>query len=375
MRNLVFAALLFAVCILSCKSTKKLYEQGQYDRALYSALDDIRKNPNNTTAAHIIPNAYGEAVAKYESNIHAAKSVGTATAQKLDNVYQNYAALQKMYNAIAATPAANGLVNAKDYSVELSRAAEDAADFRYEEGMNFLDKGDKLNARKAYESLSVADKYVPGYKDVVERKQEAYDLAITNVVVNKFDQRFGYYSINGSFFENDILRNLNNIGNSYYSKFYGINQPGAREVRVDQYMELNMYDIWFGSLATNTYNYDVSKTISVPDEAKPKTKTNITVTATVRVTRRIIDSRGVMDYRITDAATQRMITYDRVASQYTWENLTGSYTGDSRALSDKDMAIIRGAYNNQPSYDELYRELTRQIMNEFSYRMRSIYAR
>jgi hypothetical protein len=195
------------------------------------------------------------------------------------------------------------------------------------------------------------------------------------VVVNKFDQRFGYYTINGSFFRNDILRNLNNIGNANFYKFFGINQPGSREVRVDQYMELTMYDIWFGSLATNTYSYDVSKTISVPDENKPKTKTNITVNATVRVTRRIIDSRGVMDYRITDAATQRMITYDRVASQYTWENLTGTYSGDSRALSDKDLAIIRGAYSNQPSYDELYHELTRQIMTEFSYRMRNLYAR
>jgi hypothetical protein len=375
MRNLLIVIIFLAACTLSCKSTKKLYEKGQYDKALYSALDDIRKNPNNATAAHIIPNAYGEAVAGYESNINAAKNVGTPTAQKLDIIYQNYAALQKMYNAITATPAANGLVNAKNYSLELSGAAEDAATFRYEEGLKYLEKRDRLNARKAYENLVVADNYVPGYKDVVERKQEAYDLAIMNVVVNKFDQRFGYYSINGSFFENDILRSLNNIGNSYYYKFYGINQPGSRDVRVDQYMELNMYDIWFGSLATNTYSYDVSKSITVPDEDKPKTNKSITVTATIRVTRRIIDSRGVMDYRITDAATQRMITYDRVASQYTWEKLTGNYSGDSRALSDKDWAIVRGAYNNQPSYDELYRELTRQIMNEFNYRMRSIYAR
>ena len=236
-------------------------------------------------------------------------------------------------------------------------------------------KGDKLNARKAYENLKVTDTYVPGYKDVVEKKQEAYDLAITNIVVNKFDQRFGYYAINGSYLQNDILTNLNNIGNNNYYKFYDINQTGARNVRVDQYMELTMYDIWFGSLATNTYSYDVSKTISTPNDKDPKNPTTETVTATVRVTRRIIDSRGVMDYRITDAATQRMIAYDRVPAQYTWENLTGNYTGDSRALTDKDWAIIRGVYNNQPSYDELYRALSRQITNEFNYRMRNIYSK
>jgi hypothetical protein len=55
--------------------------------------------------------------------------------------------------------------------------------------------------------------------------------------------------------------------------------------------------------------------------------------------------------------------------------MTGSYKGDSRALGDKDWAIIRGAYNNQPAYDELYRELTRRMMNEFNNRMRVIYGR
>jgi hypothetical protein len=70
-----------------------------------------------------------------------------------------------------------------------------------------------------------------------------------------------------------------------------------------------------------------------------------------------------------------LIAYDRVPAQYTWEKLTGSYTGDSRALSDKDWAIIRGAYNKQPAYDDLYHELTRRIMNDFNGRMQMIYGR
>jgi len=80
-----------------------------------------------------------------------------------------------------------------------------------------------------------------------------------------------------------------------------------------------------------------------------------------------------MDYRITDAASRTMVGSDRISSQYTWEKLTGSYTGDQRALTDKDWAIIRGAFNNQPDYNELYHELTKQLMNEFNIRMRSIY--
>jgi hypothetical protein len=373
MRNLTTLLLLAAFTIIAaCKSTKKLFDEGDYDRAVYSALDDLKKKPDNATAATILPQAYNEAVNKYENSITAA-SAGTQNAQKLDIIYKDYKALQKMYDAIAATPAAFSHVTAKNYSSELSASAENAAEYRYSRGISLLQHGDRINAQKAYENFKGAEFYVRGYKDIEDRKAEAYNLAISNIIVDKFDQRFGSYSINGNFFENDIVYNLNNIGSSHYYKFYGTSEPRARDVRVDQYMDINVYDIWFGQLAANNYSYAVSKDISEKDDKDPKITRTITVTANVNVTRRIIDSRAAMDYRITDAASRRMVGSDRLASQYTWEKLTGNYTGDSRALGDKDWAIIRGAFNNQPNHDELYRELTRQLMNQFNTRMRSIY--
>ena len=368
-----------AVCLLAailvvaaCKSTAKLFEEGQYDKALYSALDDLRKKPDNTTAAAILPQAYNEAVNKYENSITAANA-GTRNAQKLDIIYRDYLALQKMYTAIAATPAAFSHVTAKNYASDVSAAAENAADFRYNRGMALLQRGDRISARKAYENFNAASAYVRGYKDVDDRKTEAYNLAITNIIVQKFDQRFNNYAVDGNFFQNDIVFTLNNIGSSYYYKFYNTSEPRAREVRADQFMDINVYDIWFGQMAVTRDKYTVSKDITEKDD-KDETKTKTTtVSATVNVTRRVIDSRASMDYRITDAASRQMVGNDRIAAQYTWEKLTGSYTGDQRALSDKDWAIIRGAFNNQPGYNELYRELTRQLMNQFNGRMRSIY--
>jgi hypothetical protein len=367
------ACLLAAIIVFTaCKSTKKLFDEGQYDRALYSALDDLRKKPDNATAAAILPQAYNEAVNKYENSI-AAANTGVMNAQKLDIIYRDYIALQKMYTAIAATPAAFSHVSAKNYASDVSMAAGNAAEFRYSRGMEFLQHSDRLSAQKAYENFRAVSAYVPGYKDVEERKAAAYEMAITNIIVDKFDQRFNNYAVNGNYFQNDIVYNLNNIGSSHYYKFYNTSEPRAREVRADQFMDINVYDIWFGQMAVNRDQYPVSKDITEKDEKDAtKTKTK-TVTATVNVTRRIIDSRASMDYRITDAASRRMVGSDRISAQYTWEKLTGSYTGDERALSDKDWAIIRGAYNNQPGYDELYRELTNQLMNQFNNRMRSIY--
>jgi len=360
--------------LAACKSTTKLFEDGQYDKAVYSALDDLRKKPDNATAAAILPQAYNEAVTRYQGSINAART-GTTSAQKLDIIYRDYAGLQKMYDAIAATPAAFSHVNARNYGSELSIAADNAAEYRYQLAMELLQHGDRISAQRAYENFNAINGYVRGYKDVDARRAEAYDLAVTNIIVDKFDQRFNNYSVDANYFQNDIVYNLNNIGNSHYYKFYNTSEPRAREVRADQFMDINVYDIWFGQMGVSRDKYNVSKDITEKDEKDASKSKTTTVTATVNVTRRVIDSRATMDYRIMDAASRQMVGSDRISANYTWEKLTGSYTGDQRALSDKDWAIIRGAYNNQPSYNELYRELTKQLMNQFNNRMRSIYGR
>ncbi len=371
--KLTAVSLLSALLLLTaCKSTTKLFEEGQYDKAVYSALDDLRKKPENATAAAILPQAYNQAVTNYQGSITAANT-GTRSAQKLDIVYRDYVALQKMYAAIAATPAAFSHVNARNYAADVSTAADNAASYRYSRGMDLLQHGDRLSAQKAYENFVAAASYVPGYKDVDDRKNQAFQLAVTNIIVDKFDQRFDNYSVNGNYFQNDIVSGLNNIGVPHYYRFYNTSEPAAREVRADQFMDINIYDISFGQMAVNRDKYTVSKDITEKDE-KDDTKTKTTtVSATVNSTRRVIDSRATMDYRITDAASRQMVGSDRIGAQYTWEKVTGTYTGDQRALSDKDWAIIHGAFNNQPSYDELYRELTRRMMDQFANRMRTIY--
>lgn len=367
------ALLLLVTGLQACQSTQKLFDKQEYDKAYYSALDDLKKNASDANALRILPEAYKEAAAKYESDIAGNNGNKNKKTDELARVYKRYQALQKMYQAFSLASVPAGSFMPKDYSAELNNAAENAAADRYNRGIALLQRGDRVSARKAYDHLKMADNYMPGYKDVIEKKQEAYDLAITNIIVNKMDQRFGYYTINGAFLENDILWNLNNIGNSHYYQFYSNSDMRSREVRVDQYMDLNLYDIWFSNLASNSYSYTVSKNIPVKNDKLPNSTSNITVYATVYVTRRIINSRAVMDYRITDAASRKIITSNRIPAEYTWESLIGRYTGDSRALGERDWAIIRGSFNNQPGYDELYRGLTRQLMDQFNFMMRNVY--
>lgn len=362
---------LLSMFLFACVSTQKLYEKGEYDKAFYAAISDLKKNPSNSDALKILPDAYKEASTRYEQDILAAKGGKGRKSEQLANIYNGYFSLQKMYDGFKNAGVKISTFSPRNYENELNQAALSAAEAHYNRGIALLNRQDRVSARKAYNNLKLADEYVPGYKDVIEKKQEAHETAITNVLVTKFDQRFGYYTIDGSFFERDILWNLNSIGNSNHYEFYTGNEGQNR--RIDQNLELSMYDIWFSNLATNNYSYRVSKKIPVKSDKMTGSTSTITVTATISAVRRIINSRAVMDYRITDAVSRKLIVSDRIPAQYTWESITGKYTGDSRALSAKDWDIVRGNFNNRPDYNELYRELTRQIMTQFNFRMRDIY--
>jgi hypothetical protein len=176
------------------------------------------------------------------------------------------------------------------------------------------------------------------------------------------------------FLENDILWQLKSIGKDNFYVFYPLSEAQFKRVRVDQIMDISMYDIWFGSQSTNNYSYVVTKQVSetVPGQKDP---VKVTVTATVNVTRQVIDSRGVMDCRITDTENRSIVFFERFPAQYTWENLSGTYSGDARALSSRDNAIVNGSYKNPLSYDELYRELSKQVLSDFNFKMRRLYGK
>ncbi|MFT3824903.1 MAG: hypothetical protein QM731_13355 [Chitinophagaceae bacterium] len=366
-----YSWLLLTILLVACRSAQKLYEKGLYDKAFFSALDYLKKNPTNADAIKILPNAYQQAVNQYKMAIASAGSAKSngkeKESERLAQVYNSYLSMQEMYNAYnEASPGIPSFAPVS-YSQQLDSVSEAAADFHYNRGNTIMARNHtEKNAQKAYLHYKKADEYVHGYRDVLERMKEAYDLAFTDVVVRTFDQKFGRYNINGTFFENDILWNLNNLARDSYYRFYSSSDAAAQGVNASQLMDLAIYDIWFGKLFSNNYSYKVSKEVAVG-------KTTETVTATVFVTRRVIEARALMDCNIVKPGSNQSIYSNRFPARYTWENLTGKYTGDARALGDRDLAVIRGVFNNPPSYDQLYRELTRQIMNDFTFQMRSIY--
>lgn len=351
----------------ACKSTQKMYDRGDYGPAFYRAIGDLKKNPDNTKALAILPDVYEQ----YNRELNEKLSQLQRSGQ--DPVAMNgvYKSLQQVYESVRSTPAAQRLVKPKDYSAELLETSNQAAALLYDQASAKLLVGDRASAQQAYQLFQQVGQYANNYPDLSQKVQEAELLAFQNVLVNTIDQRFGFYQLDANAVRFDIMRTLNQSGRNQFYRFFENHQIGDR--RIDQFMDLAFYDIWIGQLSSQQSTYTVTKKVSEKDEQNPNRTREVEVTANITRTRRIIESRAVMDCRITDAASRRLLFTERFPAQYTWENITGTYTGDKRALSDKDWAIIRGAFNQPPSQDELYRSLTQQLMQDFSFRMRQVF--
>jgi hypothetical protein len=80
-----------------------------------------------------------------------------------------------------------------------------------------------------------------------------------------------------------------------------------------------------------------------------------------------------MEVNITDAGSRKNISYNTYRDDYTWEQQYATYTGDSRALSNNDWALVNSnnRNNQQPRKEEvlneLYRKIYPQVKNRISY--------
>jgi hypothetical protein len=72
----------------------------------------------------------------------------------------------------------------------------------------------------------------------------------------------------------------------------------------------------------------------------------------------------------------RMILWsDKVPAEHRWASEFATYTGDERALSDSDKALLNKSQQAPPNEDEIVEQLLRQLASNATQRLRSYYSR
>jgi len=378
--NKIYILFLSAVTFLmiSCKSAHKLYEKGSYDEAVEVAARKLQKDPNDSKLRSVIQDAYHYAVMDHENQIRAYSE--TSNELKWEWIYNEYAALQILYNAIYKSPSVYELVKPFDYSSYLVTYGDKAGQVHYERGMRLMSSNDKLSFKNAYREFQSAMRFKPGDVDIQQQVNDAYDAALTRVVIMPADD-YGFqhssYNYQLQNFDDDIIRNLQyNTGNEFV-KFYSSWDAQRLNIIPDETVEMHFTQLNLGRIRENYSSREVSREVVLKETVyKPDSvvKEYGRVKAKITTTQRTLYSEGNLNVSIRDN-NGRWLWNDNINGSHGWSTEFSTYTGDERALSDDDKKLVSRSRQNPPREDEIIRCIKENIYSDFVHRLRNYYSR
>jgi tetratricopeptide (TPR) repeat protein len=363
--------------IAGCKTAAKLYDKGNYDEAVQLAVKKLQKKPDNEMRS-LLQSAYHYAVNDHESRI---RQLGDNSNElKWEWIYNEYSSLQKLYEAIHRSPEALSVVNPADYSSFLNTYGGKAADTRFDRGMAWMDKGDKLSFRNAYNEFNAALQYRPGDLSIIDRKNEAYEMAVINVVVMPVDNyRYRFSSYNDHElrnFENDLLNQLKYNTGNHFVRFYSSWEANSSNIRADQFADFRFSTFDIGRTREEKHTKELSKDIVVketiyrPDSIVKEYKK---VVAKITTTNRSMNSEGNLQVNVRDI-NGRWLWNDNMRGNHNWCTEFSTFTGDERALSESDRQLVNRRQEYPPHDDEIIRCIMNEISNQMISRVRNYFS-
>ncbi len=369
--------LLFLVFAGACSSGKKAYQKGNYDEATLKAINRLRSSPGNKKATETLYSAYNQSLAWHQQNVANAKL--TQDPFKWERIADDYAQVNFLNEQIRTCPSCMSIVtNPKRFTTELEEAKLKAAEIRYDKGMDLLDtKSGRLSARQAYDHFYVANKYVPGFEDVIDLMEEAKYYATLKIVVERIPLHSRSLSLSNEFFENKIQEFLHQMPSNEFVRFYTPEEAKANGLKeVDQILILQFDDFAVGQTFIKEKEMEVSKDSvivgTVMVEGKKQNVYN-TVKAKMRIYEKNLLSQGILDLRIIDPRTNKVLTQEKLPGSFVWATQWGSFNGDERALTDEQKNICTLKEVPPPHPQDLFVAFTQPIYGQITSKIRDFY--
>jgi len=374
--------LFYASCLVllfgACSTNKNYLERSDEDKALADAVKKLNKNPSDDNALKAVPVLYSKIQQNHLAKI---KSLNTSRdATRWDKIIKEYNDLQEAYDAIIKSNNAFKIVNPQSYTTQLLETKQAAANEYYESAQGFLEKSGRDNSKRAYTAFKKADKYVPGYKDVTAKMNEAFENAVVDVIINPvqdnsyfFNSGWGNtgYNYSNEYFQQTLVRELGNNNKRYAARFYTEWEARRDNIKPDWVVDLRLRNMDIPQPMRTSYQRNASKQIEVGRDTSGNAQYR-TVYATINITKMSFTARADMEVTIKDVITGKNISYKSYRDDYRWQQESANYSGDSRALSSYDWNIINNNnYYNTPGKEdvlnELYRKIYPQVLNNIGY--------
>ena len=368
---------LLTIIATACSTGSTSYKHGDYYKACLESIDRLRSNPKSDKSQSVLVNSYPLALKTAQREIDNALIANQP--DKYDVVVYQYEKMNQLADQIFNCPKALELIpKPTEYVSELSKARQMAADQAYESGSKALTVGTLDQARVAYQYFQNVNRYVPGYKDVLNKMSDARYYATLRVIVQKpyTNANFQYSS---DFFYNNLLLEIRKNAQNRFVRYYTPEEAHKENMKnPHQYIVLNFEDFSVGNIreSSNTTEHKRDSVIvgTVKVEGKTYNSYN-TVKARLTTFRREISSGGVLSLRIIDAQNNQDLLQQNLTGTYVWNTSWANFKGDDRALDNEQKKMCNREPQTPPTQQDLFIEFTKPIYSQAVSYIRSAHSR
>ena len=377
--NILLITLLSLIFLSACKSTgQKALQKGDYYTACLQAIEKLRSSPDNEKAIDALKQAYPLAESYTEKEVTRILSSQSDNSKYL-KVYDLYGKMNKLAVQISRSPAALRIIPNPDYyNKQLEGARNMAAEESYQKAESNLRVGTRDAAKEAYYLYQSVNKIISGYKDVAQKMDEAKWLATIKVVVEQVPVQ-GAYKISADFFQTKVFEYLSGNIRNQFIRVYSPQEAERAKLKPDQIVRLQFLDFVVGQVRESKNTTEISRdSVIVGTYKDNRGKVHDvygTVKAKLTIRQREVSSSGLLDASIIDYDTKKTVSQQRFPGTYVWTDRWGSFNGDERALSKKQLEMCRREPNLPPPPQDMFIEFTVPIFNELTNFMQNYYRR
>jgi hypothetical protein len=358
--------LIISFFLISCNSSEKMLERGQYDRAIDRASEKLMKKPNNSKELAVLKEAYELANMFDKERIEFLELEGRE--ESWVEIYELYEQLNWRQNKVRRLPSQiRNEFTFYNYDSEIVESKMAAAEVSYKRGLDYLERGDKMSARQAYNEFERAAQIYPGFEDVDQKLYESHQLGMNHAL---------YYIENNSgmvlpeFFDIEMKKTTLKDLNTHWLNF---DTYENENIDYDYYLVLNITEIAYSPETVERRIYSESNEIQDGlryelDEngnvKKDSTGNDIQVPNIVTVTAEITESEqkktafvaGSID--IYDLRSDQLIRTESASVEAVFQHRYGEFTGNREALSEETEEIIGGRAVPFPGNEQMLMDAT-----------------
>lgn len=371
---LLYLGFCFLIVLSACSTGRRSLEKGDYDKAVYQAVNRLKQDTDNRKAMQTLKKAY-----QYAEETHLTRVRELSLSSDIlrwEAILNEYQALNNLSDEIRRCPSCRDAIGEpRKYVQEADEARHKAAEVRYARGLKLLAENIRESAKMAYFDFEKAEQLQPGFKDAKLKMDEAYWAAALKVVLEPVQVNRGVYAITNEYFQNKIFEYLLNYEKRSFIKFFSPEEAKRTKLVPNQVLTLSFDDFAVGQTYIKERVEEVKRdSVKIGVSARQE---NIFGTVKAQYTHfeKTITSSGLLDFRILDWKTKNIITNEKMPGTFVWSDEWGTYKGDERALNEMQKKMSNRRESPAPPPQALFIEFTKPIYDQLVDKINAFYRR